>query len=170
MDNSKHSVTSREIEIAKDRFPYCIVWTPIPLITALIPCIGHTGICTSDGIIHDFAGPYTVSVDDMAFGNPTKYVQLEASSDGDWDMAVQMGDRKYSREVHNLFCNNCHSHVGYVLNSAGYQNGGWNMIKVWWLVSTKSKYVSKTAIFKTYIGFILLMVVMIILLVIFNRD
>jgi hypothetical protein len=28
----------------------------------LIPFIGHMGICTSNGIIRDFAGPYVVSV------------------------------------------------------------------------------------------------------------
>ena len=65
-----------KIEPNKNKYPYCIVRTPLPLITALIPFIGHTGVCTSDGTIHDFAGPYTVSIDDMAFGNPTKYVQL----------------------------------------------------------------------------------------------
>ena len=50
------------------RYPNYIVWTPLPLITAILPCIGHVGICTSDGIIHDFSGPYYISVDDMAFG------------------------------------------------------------------------------------------------------
>jgi len=27
-------------------FPYCIVWTPLPLISWFIPFIGHTGICS----------------------------------------------------------------------------------------------------------------------------
>jgi hypothetical protein len=52
------------------------VWTPIPIITYILPFIGHTGICGSDGIIHDFAGPYTITIDNMAFGEPTKYVEL----------------------------------------------------------------------------------------------
>ena len=39
-----------------------IVWTPIPLLTWLFPFIGHMGICYSNGIIRDFAGPYYVSV------------------------------------------------------------------------------------------------------------
>ena len=37
------------------------------------------GIATSSGIIRDFAGSYYVSEDDMAFGNPTKYVQLDVT-------------------------------------------------------------------------------------------
>uniref|UniRef100_A0A674MHU9 Transmembrane protein 222 n=1 Tax=Takifugu rubripes TaxID=31033 RepID=A0A674MHU9_TAKRU len=44
------------------RYPYCIVWTPIPVLSWLFPFIGHMGICTSTGIIRDFAGPYFVSV------------------------------------------------------------------------------------------------------------
>jgi hypothetical protein len=49
--------------------------------------IGHTGICTSDGYIHDFAGPYFVSVNDFAFGSPLKYVRLDNSkyTDKQWD-------------------------------------------------------------------------------------
>ena len=30
----------------KHRYPYCIVWTPLPLISWFLPIIGHTGICT----------------------------------------------------------------------------------------------------------------------------
>ncbi len=41
------------------------------------PFIGHMGICTSSGVIRDFAGPYFVSEDNMAFGNPTRYLQLD---------------------------------------------------------------------------------------------
>lgn len=28
------------------RFPYCIVWRPLPFISWFLPIIGHTGICT----------------------------------------------------------------------------------------------------------------------------
>lgn len=56
----------------KARFPFSIVWTPLPLITWLIPCIGHTGIAPSDGIIHDFSGPYQITIDDFAFGETHK--------------------------------------------------------------------------------------------------
>ena len=33
-----------------------------------VPFIGHMGICTSAGIIRDFAGPYVVSVSPVALG------------------------------------------------------------------------------------------------------
>lgn len=47
------------------------------MITQLLAVIGHTGIGDSRGILHDFAGPYYVSIDDLAFGETHKYVTLE---------------------------------------------------------------------------------------------
>ena len=77
-NSTTQSTTSiPQINPNKKRFPYCIVWTPLPLITSLIPCIGHTGICSSEGITHDFAGSYVVGVDNLSFGETHKYVQLE---------------------------------------------------------------------------------------------
>ena len=82
---------TKKIDIKNNRYPYCIVWTPIPLITYLIPSIGHTGICTSSGIIHDFAGSYTISIDNFSFGNVTKYIQLNLTKNEQkvWDNAIK---------------------------------------------------------------------------------
>ena len=63
------------INPSKARFPLCITWTHLPMLTLLFPSIGHTGICPTSGEIHDFSGPYTVSVDDFAFGRCHKYRQ-----------------------------------------------------------------------------------------------
>jgi hypothetical protein len=59
------------------RFPLRIVWTNLPCITQVLPTIGHTGIGDSRGVLHDFAGPYYVSIDDLAFGETMKYVDLD---------------------------------------------------------------------------------------------
>ncbi|KAI2654837.1 Transmembrane protein 222 [Labeo rohita] len=87
------------------RYPHCIVWTPIPVLT-------------------DFAGPYFVSEDNMAFGKPTKYWRLDKNKvygggANAWDLA------------HNLCCDNCHSHVAMALNLMRYDNSSsWNMAHV----------------------------------------
>ena len=83
---------------------YCIVWTPIPCITWFLPCIGHMGICTSDGIIHDFAGPYYISIDDFAFGAPHKYVRLNVDhlQPAQYDNAVLAADASFRKQVHLL--------------------------------------------------------------------
>ncbi len=44
-DEQKYKVRSR-IDIERNRFPFCLVWTPLPLISWFLPMIGHTGICT----------------------------------------------------------------------------------------------------------------------------
>jgi len=65
-----------QIDPRRARFPYCIVWTPLPIISWLIPFIGHIGICREDGVILDFAGPNFVCVDNFAFGSVTRYLQI----------------------------------------------------------------------------------------------
>jgi len=72
-------LSDREINVTLDRYPACIVWTPLPVISWLFPFIGHTGICTSVGVIHDFAGDYFIGVDAFAFGEPHKFIPLKIS-------------------------------------------------------------------------------------------
>ena len=174
-ENEKNSkITYKtEINIKLSHFPFCIVWTPIPFITYLFPSIGHTGIGTSSGIIHDFAGSFFVSVDDFAFGKPTKYIKLKLSEQEkyNWDRAIEKGDNKYKSEEHNIFINNCHSHVAYILNQLNYKGkNNYNMLSIWWMLIAKGKYVSFCGFFKTYFGFlIILFIIFIIFLIVKNK-
>ena len=72
-ENASHSM---EVDPKRARFPCCIVWTPLPLLSWFIPFVGHLGICREDGVILDFAGPNYVCVDNFAFGAPTCYFQI----------------------------------------------------------------------------------------------
>jgi hypothetical protein len=49
-------MNTTKIDYDLHRYPFCLVWTPIPLLTWIFPFIGHMGIATSQGIIRDFAG------------------------------------------------------------------------------------------------------------------
>ena len=154
--NIKNKKDPFSLDIKNERFPYCIVWTPIPIITYILPFIGHTGICTSTGIIHDFAGSYYVGIDNFAFGSPTKYIMLNPNEleRNEWDNAIEKGDEKFNLENHNLFCNNCHSHCAFVLNVLNYKNkNNYNMVSIWWMLITRSKYISFFSFVKTYLGF-----------------
>lgn len=66
-----------EIDPKKSKFPCCIVWTPLPVVSWLAPFIGHIGICREDGVILDFAVSNFVNVDDFMFGPPARYLQLD---------------------------------------------------------------------------------------------
>nr|XP_035972358.1 transmembrane protein 222 isoform X2 [Halichoerus grypus] len=95
---------SSAMDVDRSRFPYCVVWTPIPVLTWFFPIIGHMGICTSTGVIRDFAGPYFVSEDNMAFGKPAKYWKLDpaqvyASGPNAWDTAVHDASEEYKHRM-----------------------------------------------------------------------
>ena len=66
----------------------------------MLPIIGHTGIGDSKGVIHDFAGPYYVSIDDLAFGEAHKYVvlDLEGVTPEQYDKAIK--EAKRGRDNH----------------------------------------------------------------------
>lgn len=146
---------------AKSRYPFCIVWTPIPLLTWVFPFIGHMGIALSSGVIRDFAGPYFVSEDDMAFGKPTKYWPLNPMKarghQSGWDASVLEASEVYKHRMHNLFCDNCHSHVALALNLMHYGNStSWNMFRLCFGVLLYGKYVSFPAFIKTWVPFVLM--------------
>ena len=155
--NSKYTVKPHEA-----RFPLCIVWTPLPMITQLIPCIGHTGIGDSKGVIYDFAGPYYVSKDDLAFGETHKYVVLELDgvTEEAYNEAISEANRIYKRRMHNICCDNCHSHVARVLNTLKYKGkSSYTMIHVWWMCLMQGTYVECKHIFYTYVGWLLAAVI-----------
>ena len=59
--------------------------------------------------------------------------------------------------MHNLFCNNCHSHCATILEMFEYLGArSFTMITVWWMCIVEAKYVSYGHIVKIYIGFIFL--------------
>lgn len=150
-----------KIDVIRNRYPCCIVWTPIPLLTWLFPFIGHMGIAMSSGVIRDFAGPYFVSEDNMAFGDPTKYWQLNPlhvrSHNHSWDIAVSSASEEYKHRMHNLCCDNCHSHVAMALNLMEYDGKkSWNMFKLTFFMLLKGKYVSFWGFLKTWLPFLLL--------------
>ncbi|KAJ1366942.1 hypothetical protein KIN20_027746 [Parelaphostrongylus tenuis] len=135
-------MASEAIDIRRHRFPFCIVWTPLPVLTWIFPLIGHMGIATSKGIIRDFAGSYYVAEDDMGFDWPTMYWRLSIDSvEGGieaYDRAIQEASDEYKGRIHNLCCDNCHSHVALALNIMRYGgHDNWNMVKLGFYILVK---------------------------------
>jgi len=135
------------------------------------------GIATSMGVIRDFAGPYYVSEDCMGFGNPTKYWQLplEKIPTGAqrelWDRSVYEASEEYKGRMHNLCCDNCHSHVAFALNLMKYENStNWNMIKLAFFMLIKGKYVSFGGFIKTWLPFLIMAAVIILVCVLTTQT
>ena len=166
--NLELSANNKDINLETSKFPYCIVWTPLPIITYIIPSIGHTGIGDSNGVIHDFAGSFCIGIDNFAFGKPTKYFKLELSKEEEknFDVAVEKGDQKFVKEEHHLITNNCHSHVAYILNQLNYRGRNDYMVSIFWMLILKGKYVSCCGFFKTYLGFLIIILIIVLIVVI----
>ncbi|KAL5971687.1 hypothetical protein TSMEX_000609 [Taenia solium] len=152
------------------RFPHCIVWTPIPIITWLFPLIGHVGIANSKGVIYDFAGPYYIIEDNMAFGWPTRYLQLDMASVGgaeNWDRAVHEANTEFKGRMHNLCCSNCYSHVSFALNEMGYGGStGWNMYSFGVMMAFRGKFLGFFSFLKTFGPFLVLLSIILTLVII----
>lgn len=158
------SISAASINFNTDKYPFCIVWTPIPILTWFFPFIGHMGIAMSNGVIRDFAGPYFVSEDNMAFGRPTRYLILDnfkvEGGTTEWNEAVSKASVVYGTRMHNLFCDNCHSHVAMALNLMGYDNNrNWNMIRLAFWLFFCGKYVKLWGFIKTWLPFFIILIV-----------
>lgn len=150
------------INFQTDKFPLCIVWTPIPVLTWFFPFIGHMGIALSNGVIRDFAGPYFVSEDNMAFGRPTRYLILDSRKVNggamEWDEAVSKASIVYGTRMHNLFWDNCHSHVGMALSLMNYNRSTrWSMVRLAAWMFFCGKFVGVSGALKTFMPFAIIL-------------
>ncbi|KAL7531056.1 hypothetical protein ACHAXR_003817 [Thalassiosira sp. AJA248-18] len=129
---------------------FTILWSPLPPITWILPFIGHMGIATSRGVACDFQGPYSVGDRGrMAFGQPTRALTIDISSlpggAEQWDAAIMEANAEYRTRMHNICCDNCHSHVAYALNTLELRAYGirqWDMVKLCFLVFFKARFLS----------------------------
>lgn len=66
-----------EIDPSTQKFPCCLVWTPLPVISWLAPFVGHVGICREDGTIVDFSGDSMIHFGQLFYGTVAKYYQVD---------------------------------------------------------------------------------------------
>ena len=182
---------------AVDEFSFCILWSPLPIITWIIPIIGHLGIADSRGVISDFQGSYYVGDRGrMAFGRPTRSLSFSMKVNDlpgmnyfcihfiifiightsnfflilylicailggsfTWDEKVKEANQVYNGRVHNLFCDNCHSHVPLALNLMNMQAFGienWDMVKLCFLVFFRARFLSFRGFLSQFAPFLIL--------------
>ncbi|XP_048671997.1 transmembrane protein 222 isoform X2 [Marmota marmota marmota] len=130
-----HCSSGVTMDVERSRFPYCVVWTPIPVLTywKLDPA------------------------------------QVYASGPNAWDTAVHDASEEYKHRMHNLCCDNCHSHVALALNLMRYNNStNWNMVTLCFFCLLYGKYVSIGAFVKTWLPFVLLLGIILTVSLVFN--
>ncbi|KAK8523327.1 hypothetical protein V6N13_113277 [Hibiscus sabdariffa] len=173
-----------EIDPKSVKFPCCLVWTPLPVVSWLAPFIGHVGICREAGAVLDFSGSYFVNVEDFAFGAAARYVQLnrekfycgtkccfppnlaghtckngyqhaEYGTALTWDDALQSSVRYFEHKSYNLFTCNSYSFVANCLNRLCYNGSmNWNMIAVAALLMFKGQWVDFMSIVRSFLPFV----------------
>lgn len=120
---------------------------------------GHTGIADAEGVVHDFAGPFTIGKVNMAFGAPTRYIQLDPKEcrELSWNQGVEEGCDVYSNRMHNICFDNCHSHVAKCLNVMAYANKrDRNMFSIGIWIFFQGKFTSAGAVARTYLPFMII--------------
>ena len=147
------------------RYPFCLVWGPLPLISWIVPWIGHLGVADSQGVVHDFAGPYTVNQGEFMVPI-TKVFQFPLSvwrgREREWDAGLAQADAVYSKLVHNLFTQNCHHHSVKALGCMKLGSGRevtplahMSMLQAFWLITRKGQFISVGAWIMTYAPFMI---------------
>jgi transmembrane protein 222 len=144
---------------------FCILWSPLPPITWLIPFIGHMGIADSNGVASDFQGSYFVGDNGhMAFGSPTRALFIRYEDADRWNQCIHSANETYRTRIHNICCDNCHSHVACALNRMGckaYRVERWDMVKLAALMFFKGRFLSWGGVicqFGPFMVFVLILV------------
>lgn len=152
-----------------DHLSFTILWSPLAPITWFFPFIGHTGIANSQGVSSDFQGPYYVGDQGrMAFGPPTRSLKINIDHVNGgaerWDEAIEEANQVYRGRMHNICCDNCHSHVANALNRMPVQEFGiskWDMVKIAFLMFFRARFLSVGAVFQQFAPFTIIVLIIV---------
>ncbi|CAB9515995.1 Transmembrane protein 222 [Seminavis robusta] len=164
MISDAHTRTDNKADLS-----FCILWSPLHPITLLFPFIGHTGISNSHGVASDFQGPYFIGESQhgrrMAFGAPTRYLKIDIGQlpggAEKWDECVEEANQVYRGRMHNICCDNCHSHVANALNRMPIKAplGTWGMVQIATLMFFQGRFVSWWGVILQFGPFLFLVLV-----------
>jgi len=89
----------------------------------------------------------------MAFGAPTRALFIPQEDAERWDAAIHEASEVYRGRMHNICCDNCHSHVANALNrmpTRAYGIESWDMVKLALLVFVKGRFLSAGGIYMQF--------------------
>lgn len=93
-----------------------------------------------------------------------RYYQLSpgriANLHTDWDRSVQDANEEYRKRIHNICCDNCHSHVAYALNGMQYRGkADWGMVILGVETFFFGSFVSFGGFLRTWLPFIIICII-----------
>lgn len=74
-----------------------------------------------------------------------------------WDDALRKSTQEYQHQSYNILTCNCHSFVANCLNRLKFQAGDWNVVNLAILIFIKGQFVSRLAILRTYLPFVVVL-------------
>eukprot|EP00347_Sterkiella_histriomuscorum_P009244 403341960 len=144
------------------------IWTRLPIISHIFPFIGHVGIGTSSGEIHDFAGHKRINKGHMAFGKPYKYLLLPPKNSFEaeqWDKCIFEADKVFKQRYHKFCKNNCGHHVSEVLNRLNYNGkNNYTDTKILLMMACRGRYVSWVYLIKMYLPLLIIILGILVLI------
>ena len=168
MESTERKNLNQVIEKKKSnnsKYKYCIIWSHIPLITFLMPFVGHSSIVNSYGFIHDFQSSYFIQIYNEEENGFCKivYLNLNDSQKLIWDNIIEQIDKVYQKKSFSFCGNNSFKYISNILSIIEYKNKkNYTQYDIFWLIIKEGKFISKCQIFKTYFGWILIFSIIII--------
>ena len=164
--------TERKNKLSKknnSKYKYCIIWSHIPLITFLIPFIGHSSIVNSYGFIHDFDSSYFIKIYNEEENGFSKivYLNLDDSQKKIWDNVIENMDKYYKKKSFSFCGYNSFKYISNILSNIEYKGKkNYTKFDIFWLIVREGKFISKCEIFKTYFGWIIIFIIIVIIIII----
>ncbi|KAG5475322.1 hypothetical protein LSCM1_03435 [Leishmania martiniquensis] len=169
------------IDPVHEHYPFCIVWSPIPVLSWILPFVGHVAVCDSQGRIYDFQGSYLIGQDRMLFGHPVKYwdvsrhyvpsfysTELRSAAEKEesvkrevaaYDAALAAATTHFRRaEIYNFFTNNCHAFVASSMNEQQLKTRHMGTVGVAVGMMLHGRYISFSRFIEAHAPFILLLI------------
>lgn len=84
----------------------------------------------------------------------------------EWDSAIREANDIYSGRMHNICCDNCHSHVCVALDRMSLEAYGirkWNMVKLCFVVFFTARFLSVSAFLVQFLPFVTIVFIVILI-------
>jgi hypothetical protein len=109
---------------------------------------------------------------EMMTGAPTRALCMPVSQilggAAAWDDKIKQANELYSGRIHNICCDNCHSHVAYALNAMEMKAFGitkWDMVKLACLVFVKGRFLSVSGILAQFLPSVFVVCIIVLFMV-----
>ncbi|KAG5475841.1 hypothetical protein CUR178_03554 [Leishmania enriettii] len=176
------------IDPVHEHYPFCIVWSPIPVLSWVLPFVGHVGVCDSQGRIYDFQGSYRICQDSMLFSHPVKYWDVsrkyvpsfydtELYSSAEREVAVKREVAAYDAalasatthfrqsERYSFFTKNCHAFVAASMNEQQLKKQHMGTVSVAIGMMLHGSYINCSRFMKAHLPFILFLTIIVLITV-----